>query len=343
MNAHRTLAVALLPGMMALLGCDKDQSSSSSAAPSAAMSASAAPSAPSASASSSPEALASAAAAASAAAFAAKGASRRHVGLAGVLLRGAYDLDLTPDQRAKVDGAEDALYADAASTPWAALKSFHTDLVAGIRAGKLDTAKLSSDYAAIDKAVQAGQSREADALNDLHGALDAGQRQQLVDRVKAKRAARERPIETAPDGGAVDFAKRRLERLTLELTLDDAQQKSVGALLARDTTLTSAAITARRDAVHKRVDALYTAFMSDTFDAKKLNMAPEGKSLHEGPEHTAAFVAGILPVLHADQREKLALRNERMANRPMRNFDDFEYGFGASGAEEDMRMMPRGR
>jgi Spy/CpxP family protein refolding chaperone len=342
MKVHRTVAVVLFPGVLAIAACGKDQSGGSGPTASGTASAVAASSV---SATVMPSAMApspSAAAAASAAAFAAKGAMRRHVGLSGVLLRGAYELDLTPDQRTALDAAEDKLYADWSASPWAAMKAFNADVVAGIRASKLDTAKLSADYAAIDKAVQAGQAREVEALTALHGALDATQRQTLVDRVKAKRAARERTPETAPDGGAVDYAKRRLERLTLELGLDEAQQKSVAALLAKDPTLAPAAIGARRDVVRKRIDALFAEFGGDTFDPKKLNLTSEVKTSHEAAEHTAAFSAVILPILHPDQREKLALRTERMVNRPSRNFDDVEFGFGGMGPDEDLRMS-RGR
>jgi len=329
MNAHRA-AWALLPLALTAVACDNSSGGATTAAPSATSSApEASSSAPAASVS--PSAAASAAASASAAAFMAKGMGRRHVGLAGVLLRGAYEFSLTDDQKATLDKAEDGLYADAAATPWAAIKAFHTDLVAGIRASKLDGAKLQADYAALDKAVQAGQGREADALNAVHAALDATQRQALVDQIKAKRAAREsreHPF-VGPDGGAFDPSKRRLERLTTELTLDDAQQKAVGALLARDPTMTLAAITARRDASKKRVEALLTEFAKDVFDARKLDLtAGNGKTPHEMLEHQAAFTGALLNILHPDQREKLAVRTERMSNRPGRSFDDSESGIG---------------
>jgi hypothetical protein len=340
----RLVKVALLPGAVALMAsaCSKDHGGDTGGAASGTSSTPSTSSSASSAASSAQVPSPSAAAAASAAAFAAKGSARRHVGLGGLLLRIAYELDLTPEQRAALDGAEDKLYADWSTSPWAAMKAFNVDLAAGIRAAKLDAAKLLADYAAIDKAVQAGQAREADALTTLHDVLDAGQRQTLVDRVKAKRAARERFPETAPDGGAVDHVKRRLDRLTLELGLDEAQQKSVGALLARDATTTPAAVSARRDAIHKRVEALYTEFAGDTFDPKKLNLSPEAKTAHDGAEHTAAFSAGLLPILHPDQREKLALRTERLANRPSRSFDDVEFGLGGMSPDDDMRMS-RGR
>jgi len=336
MNVHRALWV-LLPFALGALAC---QSSSGGAGTTA--SASAAPSAPTAStppvASISPSAAAAAAASASAAAFMAKGNTRRHVSLAGVLLRNAYELTLTDDQKATLDKLEDGLNPDPATTPWAASKAFQADLVTGIRAAKLDSAKLQADYAAIDKAVAAVQGREAEALNGLYAALDATQRQALVDQVKARRAAREareRPL-TGPDGGVVDPTKRRLDRLTMEFTLDDTQKKSVAALLARDSTLTTASIQARRAAYQKRVDALLGEFTKDSFDAKKVDLTTGARTPHESAEHTAAFTASILGIFHPDQREKLAMRTERLINRPSRNFEEVDSAFGGDLDEEPM-------
>ncbi|HEY6460734.1 MAG TPA: hypothetical protein VIY73_11305, partial [Polyangiaceae bacterium] len=281
-------------------------------------------------------AAAAAAASASARAFALKANSRHHVGLAGVLLRGAYEFNLDADQRASLDKAEDQLYADAASSPWTALKSFNTDLVAGIRADKLDNAKLKADYDAVDKAVLAGEGREADALNTLHAALDSTQRKALADQVRARRLAHERRTPVGPDGGAPDHVKMRLVRMTADLGLDDAQQKSVGALLAKDPTLNAAAVQAKRDAAHKQLDTLLTEFAKDDFDAKKVDLSQGGtKTPHEAMERHATFTAQLLPILHPDQREKLAIHTERMGARPGRYFDEMEPGSPAIGPEEE--------
>lgn len=332
MNVHRVVWV-LLPFALGAVAC---QSSSGGAG--ATGSASAAPSAPAASTAPVASISPSAAAAAAAAAFMAKGNTRRHVSLAGILLRGAYELNLSDEQKATLDKLEDALNPDPAATPWAASKAFQADLVTGIRAAKLDSAKLQADYAAIDKAVAAAQGREAEALNGLYAALDATQRQALVDQVKARRAAREareRPL-MGPDGGVVNPIKRRLDRLTMEFTLDDTQKKAVGALLARDSTLTTASIQARRAAYQKRVDAVLGEFTKDSFDAKKVNLSTGAKTPHEPAEHTAAFTASLLGILHPDQREKLAMRTERLINRPSRNFEEVDSAFGGGLDEEPM-------
>jgi Spy/CpxP family protein refolding chaperone len=333
MNVHRAVCVVL--PLALLVACD-NSSGGANATPSATASVPAASSAPVATIS--PSAAAAAAASASAAAFMAKATTRRHVGLAGVLLRGAYELNLTDEQKATLDKLEDGIYPDPGATPWVAIRAFHADLVAGIRAAKLDNTKLSADYVAIDKAVQAAQAREADALNGLHAALDATQRQTLVDQVKAKRAAREareRPP-VGPDGGTIDMSKRRLDRLTAELTLDDTQQKTVAGLLARDTATSPAAVAARREASQKRVEALLTEFVKDTFDAKKVDLTTGAKTPHDAVEHSATFTGALLATLHPDQREKLAMRTERMGARPSRTFEDYDGAFGGGSEEEPM-------
>jgi hypothetical protein len=322
MRAPRTVWVVFQLALFCVVGCDEKCGSAGNAAPSAAVAAPHASSAPAAP--QDPSALASARALL---AFAAKGRTRHHVGLAGVLLRSAYDLTLNDEQRSAIDKAEDGLYADAAASPSAAVKAFQTDLVAGIRAAKLDTAKLQTDYAAIDKAVQAGQAREVDALGALHAALDATQRRTLVDQVKARRAARERT------GRTPVFAKRRLERITAELALDDAQQKVVAAAIAQDAAMTPAAMQARREATQKKVEALLAAFTQDTFDAKKQDLSTGGKTLHDAMERSATFTAAILSTLHPDQLEKFALRTDRMGNRPGRYFEDAEPAPGPSDDE----------
>jgi len=267
---------------------------------------------------------------------------RHHTGLAGTLLRGAFDLTLTDDQRAALEKLED-LPGDAgaaeAPTPFAAKRTFQQDLVAGIRATKLDTTKLQADYAVLDKAVSAALAHEAEALDGLHGILNATQRQALVDQVKARRAQHPPPSMTMPDGGAIDWHKRRLDRYSAELALDDGQKKQVAALIAKEP-LTAASVQARRDASQKRVDALLAEFVKDPFEAKKLDLSMGGgKTPHDNEEMQVTFITGLLPILHPDQREKLAVRTERAGMRPNRMGGDDQEAL-PFGIDEEMPMGP---
>ncbi len=73
----------------------------------------------------------------------------------------------------------------------------------------------------------------------------------------------------------------------------------------------------------KRLEVILAAFEGDPMDAQALPLAPAGmKSPHEGAEQTAAFDALLLPILRPDQREKLAVRVQRLGGRPGRFPED---------------------
>ena len=335
----QTLAVVVTLCSLGALACDRSSGGDSVEQPPATVTPGVEAAAPAPLASASASASATATRLAPDAAAAMPIPERRHVGLAGILLKSAYDLTLTDAQRAALDKADGQLYPDTAPTPWMAVKTFQSDLVAGIRAGKIDPAAVKADEVAFDKAVAAGQAAEADALNTLHGALDAPTRQSLADRIKAKRAAHDHeplPGAGAVDGGAADWVRRRLERMTRQLALDDAQQKQVAALLAKDTAMMPAATQARRDATQKRVDTLLADFPKDTFDAKKAELtAPPGKTPHDRLDQAATFAMGLLPILKPDQVTKFADQTERMGNRPERYFEDIDHGPPPAGPVDE--------
>jgi hypothetical protein len=296
-----SLLIVLLP-----LGCD-DNKSDTAAPPAATASASAAVMAPS----------------ASAVTTDAPRTDRRGGGPATMLVRSARDLTLTDATKAKLDDIDAQLRANEGAAR-AELKALQSDIVEGIRAGKLDGAKLQSDYAAIDKATLARQAKESDALNALHGALDGAQRKALVDAVRAKQAARESQHAAHDDGdagSAADWVSRRVERLTRQLALDPTQQKSVTAIVTKESA-NPAAMRAKHDEAKKQMDAALTAFVGDTFDATKTPLTPAGKTPHEGVQKDADFVSQLLPILTPDQRVKLATQRERGSNRRHGDGDD---------------------
>jgi hypothetical protein len=112
----------------------------------------------------------------------------------------------------------------------------------------------------------------------------------------------------ADGGAAVDWSKRRLDKLTTDLSLDAGQQQQVAAILAKPTDVPNAAAMQARWADRKtKIDALLTAFAGDTFDAKKLDLGMmPGKTAHEPMDHMVAYYTQLLPILHPDQRDKLA-------------------------------------
>jgi Spy/CpxP family protein refolding chaperone len=97
-------------------------------------------------------------------------------------------------------------------------------------------------------------------------------------------------------------AAKRLEHLTKQLDLDAAQQKKVEALVAKDDH-------PAMEEMKKHADAVLAAFEGDGFDAKKLEAAPAAAK--KGMAQHAQFVAGLLPILKPEQREKFAAGLEK--------------------------------
>jgi hypothetical protein len=276
-------------------------------------------------------------------------ALRRMQGVVAVLFKASHELQPTDDEKAAVAKVETAFLADDGNSASAATGAFMADVAAGIRAGKLETAKLTVDYANIDKASEALQAKEIIAISGLHDALSGPERQALATAVQTRRAARERVSPpSVGDASGPDWTKIRVDRLTRDLALDvdGGQQKQVAALVAsnaKSDPQSASGWDARREESKKRMDGILTAFVADTMDAKTLPLTFSGmKSPHEGAEHTAAFYASLLPVLKPDQREKLAMRVQRVGGRPGHFVEDGPIVGGFEGVEDFGPMPPPG-
>lgn len=237
----------------------------------------------------------------------------REGGGVGMMLGEARNLDLKDTQKATIDKLTQQLHGDEDSSK-DELKDVHASLVADVRSGKIDAVKLAPLYASMDKAMQARKEKEAEVLNGLHASLEPAQRKVLVSNVRAKQAERETHGAQRKGNlhkpGDADWNNRRLERMTKELHLDAAQQKSVGALLAKeDHSKSAAAMDTMRSEMKKRTDAVLTAFEGDKFDAKKLDLSPmPGKKLSGPMDRHIQFLSQLLPILKPEQREKLATK-----------------------------------
>jgi Spy/CpxP family protein refolding chaperone len=241
----------------------------------------------------------------------------RHAGIAAGLFHAAQALDLTAVEQEGLAKIETSLRQDDDGVR-AATGAFRSDLVAGVRAGKLDTAKLVADEAAVDQANANHLTAEASALESLHALLDAKQRAQVVSSVQARAEGRDSRMTAwmdakAQDGGMADWGARRRDKLTADLGLDASQAKQLAALFTRARDIPDTAVLrARWEDRNRRADALLTAFTRDTFDAKTLDLSIfPGKSAREPLEHQTTFVSQLLPLLHADQHDKLAAVLER--------------------------------
>jgi Spy/CpxP family protein refolding chaperone len=263
----------------------------------------------------------------------------RHGGFTGLILRSARETSLTQEQKDAISAIQTKLHEE--EPPLSALAAYQTDLVAGIRAGKLDVTQLETDYAAIDKNLLARDDKQADSLDAVHAALDAPSRTAIVTAARARLDAMFRPRPErdagAPEAGEAPlWVKHRLGRVRAEVGLDEAQMPKVEAMVLKVGVPPSAS-EALRDQVHKHGDELLTAFEKEDFDAHKLDLSPTGSKVspHATLEREARLVALVLPILTAEQRDKLAnIRQRRPVGRwtaEPEPWSPFEEGLEAPG------------
>ncbi len=288
---------------------------------------------------------------------------RRHEGGgAMMLLRMAREIELREAQKVAVEDIQKSLRADNAA-PGGEFKEIHAVMVAGVRAGKIDSAKLDALRAEAEKAVQARRDKENGALQRLHAALDSAQRKSLVAAVRAKQTERKErgprpmrggppaasasgaapsasaPAALPPSGSALamtpaEWQKRRLEKLTKDLGLDADQQKKVDALLAKAAPKPPE-MNAAREEQKKRAEALLAAFEQDVFDAKKLELpTPPAKKDGAMSLHTQ-LLNDLLPILKPEQREKLAASMEKQPDRRPERWRAADPGYGVLFDDDD--------
>jgi Spy/CpxP family protein refolding chaperone len=260
---------------------------------------------------------ASASAAPIALAVASKPSARFDAPDAALLFGEARKAASTPEAKAKIDDIEQVLRTDDAA-PKTVVKELNADVVAGIKAGKVDLAKLEPRLVALDTERQVRREKEADAVNALWAALDATQRKTIAAEARTAQAARDRVFEQTKDvteeaaDQRAEFKKHRAERMAKDLDLDAEQAKKVDPLFAKqDEPATTAAIHAE---AKKKTDPALAAFEGDAFDAKKLEAFKAPGKKGRGPvESGIKLMAQLVPILKPEQREKLAATfDERM-------------------------------
>lgn len=277
---------------------------------------------------------------ASASAHARRAPFVRLAGVGGQLFRATQQLELREDQKAALEkisaDLNEARQQDGGNTSRIEMREANEDLVAGIKAGKVDVAKCNAHGPLLEKAAASARDKDDEALKRLHEILDAGQRATVVGNVRKQEEKREARMKAheKPDAATVNFARQRMESFTRDLGLDAEQQKKIEAAYpAAD----SKAVSDVREEAKKELDALLTAFEKDTFDPK----AAIG-DVHKAKrafEELVAFMAKITPVLKPEQREKLAKKLEHQGERP----GGFggpgrprrPFGPGAGGADDD--------
>jgi len=292
-NAMKLVFVSLVGAGLAL-GCDQKPEGGAAGA-----SSSAKPTVASATASVSASASASTVASAAPSASAAPKHKRARFGLAGMYFHAAKKLtDLDETQKTKLADIEKGFEDPAPPTE---MKAYHDELVAQVKAGKIETAKLDPLKAAAEKAMIAHRDKELEALNGLHALLKGPQRTALVAALKAKEGKGPMMGPKGGPGGKMGHdPKEKVAHMTKELGLDDAQAKKVEAILPKDDPKAH-----DPEAWKKKMEAVNAAFEKDGFDAKKQELfTGKGPGMHGGMD--SAFLDKLLPILKPEQREKLA-------------------------------------
>jgi Spy/CpxP family protein refolding chaperone len=234
-----------------------------------------------------------------------------HQGLAGFVIWAVETLGVAPDQQTAIDGIRKDFRTKLKPLHEANLAVIQL-LADGIAAGTIDKAKVDAAVAKAATASSAVQGATIDVLNQLHKALRPEQRTALVDKVDAQWAT----WREANDPGA-DSTKRdrHINHLAKEIGLTSDQVDKLRANLDATKDAKKAYDPAAAEAYVKAFD---TAFVTDTFDAKKLPAAgPESSRLVSwGAERMAWFYEALAPVLTADQRPKVADKLRQRAAGP---------------------------
>lgn len=251
----------------------------------------------------------------------------RASGSIGTMFQAVQALDLNEEQRANIERigtdlreAEKAeLAARDDAGPRLGMAAMEGELMAGIKAGKLDSTKIDAQEAVVEKAVSRRREREALALNKVQRLLDPAQRKAVVTSIRVteeRRWARMKQRDKPDAAVLANMARLKFEHYTQGLDLDVEQQKKVQALMPKP----ESAPTDPRAEAKKYMDDLLAGFENDGFDATKIDSG-EAKRRFSAFSETVKFVRQLLPILKPEQREKLAAKFDRdagMGERHMR-------------------------
>jgi Spy/CpxP family protein refolding chaperone len=221
------------------------------------------------------------------------------------------DLQLTDDQKAKVEKARTEIM-DKMKPVHAADKDFAGVLADGVAAGKVDKAKAD---AAIDKIVAQSQKlhdASADALVQLHDALTAAQRVELIDKIQAQ-FEKWKAAHGKDEADDKEHHSGNLLALVRDLNLPQDEAQKIKAAFQEKMKAGGKDKNAKEAGDHEHKDvtdhiaAFGTAFKADKFDAKKVSSAKADQHMVRfAASRRAAFLEVAAPILTADQRTKLA-------------------------------------
>jgi Spy/CpxP family protein refolding chaperone len=254
-------------------------------------------------------------------------------------------VELKPEQKTAVEGIESDL-AKLGEQHKEIGSKLANDVADGAEAGKIDHKKTDADIKEIVKAIEGTVPATQDAMTRLYKTLDAAQRKQLVEtmRAKAKEMGEHGMGEHGMDehhgehgkGEHGDHGKGEPgehgkgehaagehhgdhgpmhELGELELTAE--QREKIHTKIEAEMKAQEASKKQQMEATKKHMDAIGDAFASDKFDAKKLGVgkqAPEmAKKMATMRVKMAEIVTGVLT---PEQRTKFAAHIREHAGDP---------------------------
>jgi Spy/CpxP family protein refolding chaperone len=209
------------------------------------------------------------------------------------------DIHLTADQRTTIEG----LATHKATAP----RGDHgAALAAGIRAGKIDPSIMAAPAVL--------QVEHKNNLATLHKTLTPEQRAALVDAISARMAK-------GPGGDHGDMHRGHgpggpgalMGHLLDGIDLTQEQRDAIHAKLEanKPSEADHEAMKAKFEAMKKEMNAKLQTFKADTFDAAAFVAPPAGEAQMSPAAHMTNQMQGIVSVLDASQREKLAQKIEK--------------------------------
>jgi Spy/CpxP family protein refolding chaperone len=227
-----------------------------------------------------------------------------HGGVAKFIEMSIDTLGVPPEQKAQIDKIQADLKARRAPVRDAE-RGLVASLADGIAAGTIDAAKVEAAITQVETTAAAAHEASVDALNQLHAALTPVQRAALIDKVQAHWAVWQE-ANLGEENAPGHEKKGHVAHLAEELGLTPDQVDKVRSSLHAS----AADVPHRLDPkeIDAHLNALASAFTSNTFDAKSLSTG-QSASAHlagAGAARMVHFYEAVVPVLTPEQRTKLA-------------------------------------
>ena len=229
---------------------------------------------------------------------------QHHGGVLALIAASIKDLNLAADQQANVEKIRSDLLAKMEPAR-AANKDLANLLADGVAAGTVDHTKTDAAINKLVTQVQGLHDASIAALNQLHAALNAQQRAQLVDGLQSRWEKWKESHGRDEQDDKQNHAGYLLA-LVREIGLTKEQAEKI-KMNFRDKMKASPQEHAHKE-VQDHLKAFATAFKADKFDAKSLAGAKSanGHMARWGAVRRAKFLEAAAPVLTPEQRTKLS-------------------------------------